>query len=341
MARIGELVASTHRPRCSAASAASGAASPSTPPATAPRCSSPPPTAWARSPTWPRPRAATTPSASTSWPCASTTSCAWARSRSSSSTTSPPGSSTPTRWNSSSPAWRPGAGRRAAPSSAARWRSTPVRSPPASSTSPGSPSESSSATRCWARSASSPATSSWACCRRGCVATGTPWRATSCSNGPGSRLDDPAWAGAPHTLADELLLPSVVYAPAVLAVLGALGPGDVHAAAHVTGGGLPGNLGRVVPDGADAVVDRGAWEEPRIFDEIRRLGDVDDGEMARVFNLGIGMVLVVDAAARPRRRRRARRGTVSRRRDGTCHRGDRTRPPRWGPPSRDGRPGAP
>ena len=116
----------------------------------------------------------------------------------------------------------------------------------------------------------------------------------------GLRLDDPAWAGAPHTLADELLLPSVVYAPVVLAVLGALGAGAVHAAAHVTGGGLPGNLGRVIPDGADAVVDRGAWEEPRVFDEIRRLGDVDEGEMARVFNLGIGMVLAVggaDAAA--------------------------------------------
>jgi phosphoribosylformylglycinamidine cyclo-ligase len=82
----------------------------------------------------------------------------------------------------------------------------------------------------------------------------------------------------------------------VLAVLGALGADAVHGAAHVTGGGLPGNLGRVIPDGADAVVDRGAWEEPRIFDEIRRLGDVDEGEMARVFNLGVGMVLVVGAA---------------------------------------------
>ncbi|HLN41130.1 MAG TPA: phosphoribosylformylglycinamidine cyclo-ligase [Acidimicrobiales bacterium] len=126
----------------------------------------------------------------------------------------------------------------------------------------------------------------------------------------GLGLDDPAWPGAPHTLADELLAPSVVYAPAVLAALRALGSaaatgaaaaegaatGAVHAAAHVTGGGLPGNLGRVIPGGADAVVDRGAWEEPRIFDEIRRLGDVDEAEMARVFNLGIGMVLVVAAA---------------------------------------------
>lgn len=117
----------------------------------------------------------------------------------------------------------------------------------------------------------------------------------------GLALDDPAWAGAPHTVADELLKPSVIYAPAVRAALGVPGPagvqgGAVHAAAHVTGGGIPGNLGRVLRADTDAVVDRGAWEEPKVFGEIRRLGDVDEAEMARVFNLGIGMVLVVDAA---------------------------------------------
>jgi phosphoribosylformylglycinamidine cyclo-ligase len=79
-------------------------------------------------------------------------------------------------------------------------------------------------------------------------------------------------------------------------VLSELHPGAVHAAAHITGGGMPGNLDRVLPSGADAVVDRSAWDEPRIFGEIRRLGDVDEAEMARVFNLGIGMVLVLDAA---------------------------------------------
>ena len=81
----------------------------------------------------------------------------------------------------------------------------------------------------------------------------------------GRSLDDPAWDGAPHTLADELLLPSVVYAPAVLAVLAALGAGEVHAVAHITGGGIPGNLGRALPPVCDAVVDRGSWAEPRIF----------------------------------------------------------------------------
>ncbi|HLI01529.1 MAG TPA: phosphoribosylformylglycinamidine cyclo-ligase [Acidimicrobiales bacterium] len=109
----------------------------------------------------------------------------------------------------------------------------------------------------------------------------------------GRRLDDPAWAGAAHTLADELLRPSVIYTPAVLAALAVPG---VHAVAHITGGGLPGNLPRVLPKTVDAVVRRGRWPEPRIFAEIAAAGGVDDGEMLRVFNLGIGMVLAVDPA---------------------------------------------
>jgi phosphoribosylformylglycinamidine cyclo-ligase len=106
----------------------------------------------------------------------------------------------------------------------------------------------------------------------------------------GLPLDGPAWPGAPESLADELLRPSVIYTPAVRA---AMAVADVHAAAHVTGGGLEGNLVRVLPDGARAVVDRGRWAVPRIFEEIRRLGPVSDEEMAGVFNLGVGMVVVV------------------------------------------------
>jgi phosphoribosylformylglycinamidine cyclo-ligase len=94
-------------------------------------------------------------------------------------------------------------------------------------------------------------------------------------------------------LADELLRPSVIYAPTVLA---AVRTGFVHAAAHITGGGLPGNLVRAMPEGSEAVVDRSDVVEPRIFDEIRRIGPVDEDEMERVFNLGIGMVLVVSPA---------------------------------------------
>ncbi|MED5221077.1 MAG: phosphoribosylformylglycinamidine cyclo-ligase [Actinomycetota bacterium] len=108
----------------------------------------------------------------------------------------------------------------------------------------------------------------------------------------GHDLDDPAWEGASTSLADELLDPSVIYAPAVVAVLA---DHDVHAVAHVTGGGLPGNLPRVMDDKLDAVVDRSTWEVPRIFRELQAMGDVSDDEMDRVFNMGLGMVLVVPA----------------------------------------------
>ena len=105
-------------------------------------------------------------------------------------------------------------------------------------------------------------------------------------------LDGPAWPGASTTLADELLLPSVLYTPAVRS---ALAVAEVHAVSHITGGGIPGNLPRVLPGGTRAVVERGTWETPRIFGEIRRLGGVADDEMDRVFNLGLGMVVVVAA----------------------------------------------
>lgn len=103
-------------------------------------------------------------------------------------------------------------------------------------------------------------------------------------------LDAPAWKGANHSLADELMRPSVIYAPALLHALEHV---DVHAYAHVTGGGIASNLERVLPDHGDAVIHRGKWEEPRIFDEIQRAGDVADPEMELVFNLGLGMLAVV------------------------------------------------
>jgi phosphoribosylformylglycinamidine cyclo-ligase len=103
-------------------------------------------------------------------------------------------------------------------------------------------------------------------------------------------LREPAFEGAHHDLAEELLRPSVIYAPAVLALQRVV---EVRAAAHITGGGMRGNISRVLPERCDAIVDRDSWEPPRIFDEIQRLGDIDDDEMAKVFNLGMGMVLVV------------------------------------------------
>jgi phosphoribosylformylglycinamidine cyclo-ligase len=108
----------------------------------------------------------------------------------------------------------------------------------------------------------------------------------------GRDLRAPAWPGAPRSLADELLEPSRIYAPAVLAALRAH-PGAIHAAAHITGGGIPGNLRRVLPPDLQGRVLLGRWPVPRIFEEIARLGPVEDPEMAQVFNLGLGMVLVV------------------------------------------------
>jgi phosphoribosylformylglycinamidine cyclo-ligase len=109
----------------------------------------------------------------------------------------------------------------------------------------------------------------------------------------GLGLDQPAWAGAGHSVADELLRPSVIYTPAVLAVRADLGE-TLHACAHITGGGIVGNLPRVLPDGLGAALDRSAWDEPRVFAEIQHLGDVAEDEMDRVFNRGIGMALVVE-----------------------------------------------
>ncbi|WP_419929876.1 phosphoribosylformylglycinamidine cyclo-ligase [Candidatus Poriferisocius sp.] len=103
-------------------------------------------------------------------------------------------------------------------------------------------------------------------------------------------LDDPAWEGSSHSVADELLLPSVIYAPAVLAMLAKV---DARAIAHVTGGGIGGNLARVLPDKVDAVMDRSSWEQPPVFAELQRIGEVADEEMAKVFNLGLGMILAV------------------------------------------------
>ena len=107
----------------------------------------------------------------------------------------------------------------------------------------------------------------------------------------GRRLDDPAWPepGAP-TVADELLRPSVIYAPTVAAIAGQV---QVNGVAHITGGGIGGNLNRALNAHTDAVVASDSWRRPRIFDELQRLGDIEAAEMAKVFNLGIGMVVVV------------------------------------------------
>lgn len=106
----------------------------------------------------------------------------------------------------------------------------------------------------------------------------------------GRALDEPAWRGAHHSLGDELLVPSVIYAKALLELRRHV---PVHAFVHVTGGGIPGNLVRVLPAHCRAVVRRGRWEEPRIFSVIQEAGDIADAEMEQVFNLGVGMLALL------------------------------------------------
>ncbi|HZH80100.1 MAG TPA: phosphoribosylformylglycinamidine cyclo-ligase [Gemmatimonadales bacterium] len=90
-----------------------------------------------------------------------------------------------------------------------------------------------------------------------------------------------------RTVAQVLLDVHRSYAAAVNPVLSRL-----HALAHITGGGIPGNLVRVLPEGCEAVVDARAWRWPPVFRVLMRAGEVSLGEMRRVFNLGIGMIAI-------------------------------------------------
>ena len=109
----------------------------------------------------------------------------------------------------------------------------------------------------------------------------------------GLGLDSPL-EGDSRTLREVLLAPHLSYLGAVSPVLG--DPG-LHALAHVTGGGLTDNLPRVLPDGLAARIQRNVWTPTAEFREIQRWGEVSDDEMYRVFNMGIGMVVVVAADA--------------------------------------------
>jgi len=100
--------------------------------------------------------------------------------------------------------------------------------------------------------------------------------------------------GVGRTVADELLEPTRIYARPVLDLL-KLGA-TVRAMAHITGGGITGNLPRVLPEGCRARLRRDAWAVPAIFRALQEAGGVDEAEMFRTFNMGIGYVLVVPAA---------------------------------------------
>ncbi len=97
-----------------------------------------------------------------------------------------------------------------------------------------------------------------------------------------------------QTVGEALLQPTRIYARAVRQVLSHYRVKKIiHGIAHITGGGLHENLERILPEGIQAVVDRGSWPTPPVFTWLQRLGEVDQAEMDRVFNMGIGLVLVV------------------------------------------------
>jgi phosphoribosylformylglycinamidine cyclo-ligase len=91
------------------------------------------------------------------------------------------------------------------------------------------------------------------------------------------------------SLGEALLMPTRIYANAVRV---ALETGGVKALCHVTGGGLPGNIPRVLPDGLGVRLDPASWVEPPIFDLVRKAGSIDEPEMRRAFNLGVGLCIV-------------------------------------------------
>ena len=106
----------------------------------------------------------------------------------------------------------------------------------------------------------------------------------------GWKLDRPALFDPEHLLITTLIAPTKIY---VFSLLPEIRAGRIAALAHITGGGLLENIPRVLPQGARAVVDADAWEQPRLMAFLQAQGNIEPSEMARTFNCGVGMVLVV------------------------------------------------
>jgi len=106
--------------------------------------------------------------------------------------------------------------------------------------------------------------------------------------------DKPAELGG-MSIGDALLVPTKIYVRSIVSLLaGYTKDLPVHAMAHITGGGLVGNIPRVLPDDCDAALDKSSWPVNDIFKYLQKAGPVEEQEMFRVFNMGIGYVLIVD-----------------------------------------------
>ena len=104
---------------------------------------------------------------------------------------------------------------------------------------------------------------------------------------------DDACPWSEGSLGAVLLTPTRLY---VRPALEAIATGGVHALAHITGGGLTENLPRVLPEGTGAEIDLGAWDLPGVFRWLAEIGGMEEGELLKTFNAGIGMVVAVDPA---------------------------------------------
>ncbi len=93
-----------------------------------------------------------------------------------------------------------------------------------------------------------------------------------------------------QTLGEILLTPTIIYSSVVLELIRNL---DIHGLCHITGGGLLENVPRIIPDGLTANINLKAWSRPVIFDWLQKIGQVDNEEMYRVFNCGIGMLVIL------------------------------------------------
>ena len=96
--------------------------------------------------------------------------------------------------------------------------------------------------------------------------------------------------GLKKGLGEELLTPTRIYAKSILSLVNKI---DVHGIAHITGGGLPENTARLLPKGLQITIDKFSWTPAPIFQHLQVYGDVDEAEMYKAFNMGIGMVLIV------------------------------------------------
>ena len=103
-------------------------------------------------------------------------------------------------------------------------------------------------------------------------------------------------AGLNGTVGSVLMTPTRIYADVVAAAKLAAGDGNLHAIAHITGGGIADNFERVLPKHVQAVIHRAAWSIPPVFRWLQQLGNVAEQEMFSVFNMGIGLVLCVPPA---------------------------------------------